>query len=243
MRLRALLTLALAAPNPSVGDGHGWVARVVNQPLSAACEAELAPDVAVIQGGVSATSLKPSEALAQLERQLGEIRKLASSHGGELHLLERVRAVRPLSLGPVPDGREARPFLIVQRLELTAPASVEIDAFLDGLLGLGLDQFGPDLRLDPGEQSHDSAPRILVRYRISRLRAELDAIQRRCRTAAFDGWCAAQAEPAERAACASALRARPRSPRSSRSSSPRASSCGEWRCRPCATSETRMPRG
>lgn len=203
---RVLLTLALAARHAGAAEGHGWVARAVNQTLTAACDAELAPDVAAIQGGISASSLKPGEAAAQIERQLGEIKRLAASHGGALNLLERVRAVRPTSLGPVPDGRGTQPFLMVQRLEVTAPATAPIDAALDGLLGLGLDQFGPDLRLDPDRQSHDSAPQILVRYRISKLREKLETIQSRCRLAAFDGWCAAQAEDAERAACAAALR-------------------------------------
>lgn len=96
-----LFALALAAPGGGVAEaGDGWIERAAKQTLSAACEATLATDVAVIQGGVSATSLKPSDAASRIDRQLGEMRKLAAGHDASLLLLERVRAVRVPDPGP-----------------------------------------------------------------------------------------------------------------------------------------------
>lgn len=210
LTLWALLVAAAAAAEqaPAKDDtGYAYVVRAVNQVMTAPCSAELRPDRAVILGGISATSLKPTEAAAQLERQIGEIRKYVSQKGGSLLLQERLRGVRAGPRDPVRPSQDLLPFVAVQRLEVELPVEADVDAVLEGLLQLGLDQYGKEVRLDAGQEarSRDATPRVVVRYRFSRLHLELEEIQRRCRTAAVEKWCEESVPFPEQRVCAQAL--------------------------------------
>ncbi len=119
--------------------------------ITAKCEGALAPDLAVIVGGITAESLKPLEAKAQLDKQLAEIERYISSKGGTVLLLETVRAIRQRQQGSRRQDKETElPFILVQRLEFRFPRSVGIDEILERLLQLGFDRYGRAIRPQRG---------------------------------------------------------------------------------------------
>ncbi len=159
-------------------------ARASAPHVAHACTGEVRPDRVIIAGGMSAEAVRPTEAQARLDRQIAELRKLAAAHGGETLLLERLRAAR--TLRERQDARlEPPPFLMLQRLEVSLPANVDVDALLERVLQLGLDRFGSAVRVEHVETN----PRIVVRYRFSALARELDALHERCREEAIRHWC------------------------------------------------------
>ncbi len=196
----------LAAERPSKPEDVGYVVRAVNQTMSAPCEAELRADRAVIVGGLSASALKPTEARAALDRLVQAVGDFAESRGGALTLLERTRAVRAAPRDPARPQAEA-PFVTVQRLEVEIPAEADADSLLEGLLKLGLDQYGRELVLDPSAEAFRSSrpAQAVVRYRVSRLRERVRQIHDRCRQEAIDVWCGSSVPFPEREACGSAL--------------------------------------
>jgi hypothetical protein len=196
-RLAVCLALALGASLPARADqatSHLEVqpARPAALHIVHACTGEARPDRVVIVGGMSAEAIRPTEAQARLDRQLAELRKLAAAHGGEVLALERLRAAR--TARERQDSRpEPPPFVMLQRLEVSLPAKVDVDAIFERALALGLDRFGSGIRVEHVETN----PRLVVRYRFSALGRELDALHERCRAAAIAHWCAApQAEGA-----------------------------------------------
>jgi hypothetical protein len=178
--------MALAAANASFAsetlDPKPTSVYATAAPLTAHCTAEVAPDVAVIVGALIARTLKPTEARSQLERQIEAVRSYVHERGGQLALGETVRAARS---GPPPDGQGGdQPFIRVQRLEAVFSTQIAIDDVLEGLLQLGLEQFGRDVTLD----GLDSRPRVVVRYRFRTLGSTLEALQRQCREATWRTW-------------------------------------------------------
>jgi hypothetical protein len=154
--------------------------------INSACRLELRPDIAVVSGAMTAQSLKPAQAAEQLARQLEAVRRYAVEVGGRLILAERVRAMR--SLPRERTDPPVQPFLLLQRLEVELPADAPIDTVLERLLQFGLDRFGRNVGIEYVDQN----PRVVVRYRFSRLAAELDLMHARCRRDAFSSWCARQ---------------------------------------------------
>jgi hypothetical protein len=203
-----LLALALDARVARTDDdGLAYVLQAVNQSMTASCEAELRPDRAVVVGGLSASALKPSEATAVLDRLVAASRRFVEERGGQLNLLERTRAVRSTPRDPAQPQAPA-PFVTVQRLEAEVPAEQDVDVLLEGLLKLGLDQYGRELVLDPSAEARHGGYRpaqAVVRYRISRLRERVAEIHDQCRLAALAAWCATAVPHPEREACAAAL--------------------------------------
>lgn len=171
----SLLLLATAdafAESAWAGAGPGQVY------LSGACEATLRPDRAVIVGGVSSRSLLPTQADAQLERQLGEIERTVEVEAGVVRMLERVRAI--VEYGPRGQNEPVdQPYLLVQRLEIAFPLDVDLDAILERLLPLGLDRYGNDLNI----RGYSNDPKIVVRYRFSDFARSLDRARLNCRDA------------------------------------------------------------
>jgi len=155
-------------------------------PINSACRLELRPDIAVVSGAMTAQSLKPAQAAERLDRQLEAARRYAVEVGGRLILAERVRAMRSLSRERT--DPTVQPFLLLQRLEVELPADAPIDTVLERLLQIGLDRYGRNVGIEYADQN----PRVVVRYRFSRLAAELDLMHARCRRDAFSGWCARQ---------------------------------------------------
>lgn len=200
LALLPFLTGTLSAELASVPFG-GLGGRFALPAGGVECAGEVRPDRAVIVGGVSAESLRPGEAREQIDRQVAEIRKLVTQQGGTLALGERVRAVRAVPKGRRESPAEPQPFLMVQRLEVALPTTVDVDQVLDGLLRLGLDRFGRSLRIEAA----DSSPRVVVRYRFSALRDALEEIHQECKARALRQWCEASTPAAELAGCPTAV--------------------------------------
>jgi Protein of unknown function (DUF541) len=145
------------------------------------CTMEIAPDKALIIGGVSSSALKPSDAVEQLDKQLALMRAYVAEKHGELEMMERVRTVK----NPQP-GREASepPFQVVQRLQATFPADAPVDAILEKLIELGMDRFGENVLNDYNRRQ------AVVRYHISDFDAKMTEFQQRCTGEAWKQWCA-----------------------------------------------------
>jgi hypothetical protein len=176
---------ALPAPaaNPAgypPADVIEIVARLNGQRLSVDCRGSITPAAAVISAGMTAEGLKPADVQQQLERQLAAVEELAHRHGGIVRRLERLRAVR----GPGEPAQPA-PFVVLQRLEIELPLSAPIDAVLDGLLPLGVDRFGNEMRLEDAGRG----AKLVALYRFDHLDERLRDIQAECRKQGFRQWC------------------------------------------------------
>jgi len=154
--------------------------------LFGTCSMELAPTKAVIVGGVAAGGLKPTEAAAQLDKQLELIRKYVAEQHGQLHLLERARTAK----NPSANGRETPdpPFQEVQRLEVAFATDAPIDAILDRLMELGLDRFGENVL-----NTNNSRREAVVRFRLLDWDSKMLDLQNRCTADAWKKWCATDA--------------------------------------------------
>jgi uncharacterized protein YggE len=161
--------------------------------LSGTCTGEMAPDKAVMIGGVSSGALKPTDAIDQLDKQLAAIRTYVESNHGHLELLERVRTLK----NPPQQGREDTepPFLVVQRLQADFPATAPVDAILQKLIELGLDRFGDNILNNYNRRE------AVVRFRVSDFDAKLHDMEQRCTADAWKQWCATPAA----SGCASSM--------------------------------------
>ena len=170
--------------------------------ITAKCEGTLAPDQAVIVGGITAESLKPLEAKAQLDKQLAEVERYISSRGGIVSLLETVRAIRQQQQGSRRQDKEKElPFILVQRLEFKFPRGVGSDEILERLLQLGFDRYGRAIRPQRGGYG----PQVVVYYRFTNAEDTLERIYRRCKQEAVENWCPVTGERATHAACRASL--------------------------------------
>lgn len=177
-------------PLVQAGSEEELVRLLLTQPLrdqwTASCRGRAVPDSAVIVGGISARSLKPSEARDQVETQLAAIRAFVEKEGGTIRLLERTRAVQ--------NSRDRRhgapvdepPFVVVQWFEVRLAAESPVDTVLDELLRMGLDRYGRAASWNP----NDSRPQFLVRYGFTDLEGQLDQLHDNCRRQAWQSWCA-----------------------------------------------------
>jgi hypothetical protein len=150
-------------------------------PITGTCTMEMSPDKAVIVGGVSSAALKPSDAVDQLEKQLGLMRTYVADKHGELQMMERVRTVK--NAQPGREDPEA-PFQVVQRFEATFPPDAPVDAILQKLIELGMDRFGDNVLNNYNRRE------AVVRFRISNLDARMNDLQQRCVAEAWKQWCA-----------------------------------------------------
>ena len=191
LRLVVLIALVSTRPAPVVaqeparaltGEAAGGV-RLFE--LTGSCSVTVAPDRAIILGGVAADAMLPLPAIEQLEKQLDAIRELVKQHHGTLALLERVRTVKT----PSPSVREPDlPFEVVQRIQATFPANAAVDTVLQRMIEIGLDRFGDAVLATDG-----SGRQTAVRFRITDLDARLDGLRRRCTTDAWKRWCVSPA--------------------------------------------------
>jgi hypothetical protein len=151
--------------------------------LFGTCSLEIVPAKAVIVGGVAVAALKPTEAAAQLDKQLDAIRKYVEEQHGQLQLLERVRTVK----NPPPNGPESHdpPFQEVQRLEVAFAADAPLDAILDRLMELGLDRYGENVL-----NTNNARREPIVRFRIADWDAKMRKLQEQCTLDAWKKWCA-----------------------------------------------------
>ncbi len=152
---------------------------------------DVSPDQALIVGGVSSSGLRPEDAIAQLDRQLGIMRGYISEKHGELLLMERARTLK----NPQP-GREDTepPFQVVQRLQVKLPADAPVDAILQKLIELGLDRFGDNV------MNVSNRREAVIHFRVSDLDAKLKDMQQRCTAGAWKQFCGT---PASNGICTS----------------------------------------
>jgi hypothetical protein len=150
------------------------------------CSLEVTPTQAVIVGGVAVGALKPTEAAAQLDKQLELIGRYIEEQHGHLRLLERARSVK----NPPPNGADAHdpPFQVVQRLEADFASDAPMDKILDRLIELGFDRFGEGVLT-----ANTSRRETVVRFRITDWDAKVHELQDVCAADAWKKWCATAA--------------------------------------------------
>ena len=177
----ALAAFFACAPEARATSQEDQYQIVPTRQVSGTCEMEIAPDQAVILGGVSSSALKPTEAIEQLDKQLGLMLTYVTEKHGELELLERVRTVK----NPQP-GKEASdpPVQVVQRIQATFPADAPVDAILEKLIELGMDRFGENVLND-----YSNRRQAVIRYRVSDFDTKMNEFQQRCTAEAWKQWC------------------------------------------------------
>ena len=186
---------------PAEGEDYTYIVRSLNQAMTGPCSGEVRPDRVVVVGGVTAESVKPSEAKAQIEKQLQEIERYVSQQGGTVHVMERVRTVQSNPHDGSHMKMEQLPFVVIQRMEVEFPLEVDIDAVLERLLQLGLDRYGRNVR----PTYRGSASSVIVHYRFSDLSKKLKDIHQQCKTRALRQWCEMNAPASEHTSCTRAL--------------------------------------
>lgn len=173
--LPVLLTLSSFAQISQV-----YPSRVVT--ITGDCEAELRPAKAVVSGGVAVSALKPSSAVAQLDKQMELIRDYVRQNQGMLKEFERVRMVH--TEGSI-NGQPRDPsFQLAQRIRAEFPADAPVESILEHLMELGLDRFGDNMSPAESRQSI-----VVIRYEIANFDEQLKQIRDRCTTEAWKRWC------------------------------------------------------
>lgn len=153
--------------------------------LNGTCGGEVRPDVAVIAGGVAVAGLKPTEATAELEKQLQLIQATIEENHGRLILQERARTIK----SPSTNGNDREPpFEVVHRLQAEFPADAPVDAILEKMILLGLDRFGDNVL-----RANSSRREAVIRYRFAQFDARIGALQESCTLDAWKNWCATDA--------------------------------------------------
>ncbi len=177
-----LIALALFFLAP----GFVYATEPVRQQLTYSCEEQIAPDQLVIAGGVSAQSISPAQAGAQIDLRINAIRALVTTKQGVLVLQDRLRAARNPDQRERKPGDEFMPFLQIQRFEAVLPVQSDIDQVLELLFKLGMDRYGKNVRIDDYSDRNFAA---LTQYRFSALKPKLDAFVARCRASKLRAIC------------------------------------------------------
>jgi hypothetical protein len=158
--------------------------------LSGGCTMKLSPDRALIAGGVSSSALKPSDAVDQLEKELGLMKNFVAEKHGELRLMERVRTVK----NPQPGRTDTEaPFQVVQRIQVTIPADAPVDAILEKLIELGMDRFGDNILNNFNRRG------AVIRFQISDFDQRMNDFEQSCTIDSWKQWCAKGAGVDEKA--------------------------------------------
>jgi hypothetical protein len=163
---------------------HAQIGQVYtrNVVITGDCEAEWKPDIAVIEGGVAVTALKPTDAANQLGKQLDLIRSYVQQNQGSLRELERVRMIH--TEGSF-NGQPRDPsFQLAQRFRAEFAADAAVDQILDHLMELGMDRFGDNMAMPETRQSI-----VVVHFEIQNFDAKLKQIRERCTLEAWKHWC------------------------------------------------------
>jgi len=149
--------------------------------LSGVCALKLSPDSALIAGGVSSSALKPSDAVDQLEKELGLMKNFVAEKHGELHLMERVRTIK----NPQPGRTDTEaPFQVVQRIQVTIPADAPVDAILEKLIELGMDRFGDNIL------NNSSRREAVIRFQLIDFDERMNDFEQTCAIDSWKQWCA-----------------------------------------------------
>ena len=161
--------------------------------INGACTTEMSPDKAVIVGGVSIETVKPTDAVEQLEKDLSLMRRYVAEKHGELQLLERVRRIMNPQPPPTENSASLKPipppplFQVVQRLQATFPVDAPVDAILEKLIELGMDRYGDNVLSPVGVSTRRES---VILFQIGNFDTEMKDFQQRCTTDAWKQWCA-----------------------------------------------------
>ena len=188
MSLRRLLLLSLLGFLPLFS--HAQVSAIYpfrGTTITGECEADLKPSAAVISGGVATSALKPTAAVAQLEKQLALIRAYVQQNQGALKELERVRMIHTEGAN---NGQPRDPeFQVAQRFHAEFPVDAPMDRLLEHMMELGMDRFGENMAFPEYRQSI-----VVVHYDIQGFEKQLTQIRERCMAEAWKRWCASVPE-------------------------------------------------
>lgn len=183
MSLRQTLAIFIVL-QPFLLRCHAQIGQVYSRNIvvTGDCEAELKPDLAVIAGGVAVTTLKPTDAANQLDKQLDLIRGYVQQNQGKLKDLERVRMIH--SEGSFNGQTRDPSFQLVQRFRAEFAADASVDQILDHLMELGMDRFGDNMSMPETRQSI-----VVVHFEIQNFDGQIDQIRERCTVEAWKQWC------------------------------------------------------
>jgi hypothetical protein len=165
----------------SVPSGIGWAPSQIFQ-LHGTCGTMIAPDKAIIPGGVSSRGVEPTDAIAQLDKQVAAIRSYIEDSHGHLELLERVRTLKNPSQQPGRTDNEP-PFEVVQRFQAEFPANAPVDSILQKLIELGMDRFGENIL------NNYQRREAVIRFRVSDFDAKMQGLQDACTADAWTQFC------------------------------------------------------
>lgn len=184
MRQVLLITLGFL-PSVVMAEQLAVDAQRQSAVFSGECNGEAHPDRVVIVGGISAQGLKPAIAKAQLDRQIEAVRQYVAGKQGRLVLLEVLRAAQSATRASAPEKTATQPFILVQSLEVEFPLTQDVDAILERLLQLGLDRFGKQVSVEASSYGRN----VMVYYRFSDLRSQLDRMLAACKQHLVEQWC------------------------------------------------------
>jgi hypothetical protein len=172
-------------------------AQMATHVYTGECNGEVRPDRAVIVGGISAQGLKPAVTKAQLDKQIDAVRQYVAGKQGRLVLFEVLRAAQSATRASSSENTATQPFILVQSLEAEFPLTQDIDAILERLLQLGFDRYGKQVRVE----SSSGGPSVMVYYRFSDLRSQLDRAHTACKQRLVMEWCSSVRGHQDGAAC------------------------------------------
>jgi hypothetical protein len=170
------------------------------------CSSTIKPDYAAIEGGIDAADPDLAKAAKTVKQKLRNIRSVARRYGAKIIEKELIRAmrsaprVRRLPVMPVPAQPIPNQFHVIQRLEINAPLSVNVDQLVSRLSKNGMSQMGKRVNLYRSRNSQ-----VIVFYRFRKLDTKLEKLRNECITNAIQNWCARQFSPAESQNCIAAI--------------------------------------
>lgn len=164
------------------------------------CEGQIVPNEVFVTASVSASGNQMLHNSEEVKRQIGEVKKIATSFGAELVLKELNRSFAETTSNgfPIIPGSSGKAFVATQNFEIVMQKSVDVDTLVDKLNTLGTVNFGRS----PGY--NDGRMKPFVRYRATDGLAQLDKITERCQLRALEQACRGASE-GERA-CLAALK-------------------------------------
>lgn len=171
--------------SPPIHQVSRHARRKAGSRINEICEGVISPDQVVIPAGLSVESNNPIQGRDDLQNQMEEIQGLVKAKGGSVVVLEKVRLIRKLDHPSNRKHNQKLPYLILQRLELVFPTTVDIDEVLERLLELGVDRFGKTI----SPQRTNSNHQVVVYYRFSNLVELLNGVRTACTAKAVMKWC------------------------------------------------------
>lgn len=183
LSLLACVSIAPAAPAQDVAmPNQRWMPSQIFQ-LTGACSATIAPDKAFIIGGVSSSGVEPTDAAAQLDKEVAAIRAYVDENHGHIDLMERVRTLENPSQNQAARQNNEPPFEVVQRFQAEFPATAPVDAILQKLIEMGMDRFGENIL------NNYQRREAVIRFRVGDFDSKMQAMQDACTADAWTTWC------------------------------------------------------